>query len=101
MGEMDWTLPDSASAFRPVRPIGDRLRAYTVAEGSWRLLNHTLRMAHACGFVEPATRDSYALLDVLDDGNDIVAGYGVPHARAWRWWYRKLGCRIDRELTEI
>lgn len=82
--------PDASafSAFR-VLPNGEG-RAYTVAEASWRKLEHTLRMARAVGYVTPPT----AILDVLDDGDTIIQDFGIPTAVAFRWWKRKTGWRV-------
>jgi hypothetical protein len=41
----------------------------------------------------------YAVLDVLDSDGDIVQDFIIPHARAFRWWYRKLG--LGRSATTI
>lgn len=92
-------LHPAAVALTAVRLVGDdTLRGYTIAEpeGGWPQLERMVRMASVLGYLRPPGRpeDSYAVLDVLDENNDIVQDYMIPHARAWRWWYRKLGLRV-------
>lgn len=85
------------SAFR-ILPNG-RGRAYTVvsAPSGHRAVERVVRMARAFGFIEPpASKPSYAMLDVwADEDTGVVQDYSIPHARAWRWWYRKLGLRVE------
>lgn len=69
-------------------------RAYTVAEGSWRLIEQTLRQARACGLVTDDARDSYSVLDVYDE-DGIIQDFGIPNAQAFRWWKRKLDLRVE------
>jgi hypothetical protein len=90
--------PASASALSAVRPLpnGDVV-GYMTVEGPWRLIEQTVRMAAAVGYVTEARDDSYAIIDVHNDNDDIIADYGVPTSRAWRWWYRKCGFRVAEE----
>ena len=83
--------PDASalSAFR-VLPNGEG-RSYSIVEGP---IEHLFRMARACGFVVPSGQDGYAVLDVLDDDDNIVQDFTIPTSRAFRWWYRKLHLRV-------
>lgn len=93
---MDIALHPDAAALTAVREVGGDLRTYTVAEptGGRAQIDRILRQARAVGFIRPAAgADSYAVLDVLDENDDIVQDYAIPTATAWRWWYRKLHLR--------
>lgn len=87
------------SAFR-VLPSGEG-RAYTISEApsGRRAINHLLRMARACGFIEDASweGESYAVLDILNGEDDIVQDFHIPTAQAFRWWKRKIHMRVQRE----
>lgn len=93
-------LHPDASALGAMRVLknGDG-RFYTVVNGSWRLIEQTLRMAQAFGFVTDAAKGSYAVLDVYDDTDSIVQDFGIPTAQAWRWWKYKLGLRVVKEAA--
>ena len=39
----------------------------------------------------------YAVLDVVDGQGDILQTFPIPHARAFRWFYRKLRLRVESE----
>jgi hypothetical protein len=98
MAEM--TLSFEARGFGALRVLADgRGRAYTevVVEDAngWTWLNHHLRMARATGFVGLCNDDDYALLDVLDEAGDIIQEFGIPTRRAFAWWYRKMGWRVE------
>lgn len=93
-------LHPDASAYGALRVLKNGTgRFYSVAEGSWRLMEQTLRQARAFGFVtdEATAQASYAVLDVYADW-DIVQEFGIPTAQAWRWWKRKLGLRVVEEV---
>jgi hypothetical protein len=78
--------PSTATALSAVRalPSGEA-RGYTTVEGPYRLIERTVRTAWHVGYVTRAGEDSYAVIDVIDDNSDIIADYGVPHARAFQW----------------
>ena len=104
-------LPDlhpdavAVSAFRAL-PNGVG-RQYTASEATsdnkWRAINHLLRMARACGYIKPTSGDCdcYAVLDILDDNDDIVQDFCIPTSRAFGWWYRKLRLRVVDVEAEI
>lgn len=93
------TLHNDASGLSALRILKNgRGRFYSAVDGSWRLIEQTLRMAGAFGFVRDSGGDKgYAVLDVLDDEGQIVQDYCIPDALAWRWWKRKLGLRVVAE----
>ena len=74
-------------------------RFYTRVEGSHRLIDQTFRQARAFGFVEDfdGGDEGYAVLDVLNIWDEIVQDYRIPNVKAWRWWKRKLGLRVEAE----
>lgn len=80
------------------RPLNEHeLRGYTIVEPTGgRQMERAVNTALYVGYLRPPGRpeDSYAVLDVLDGNGDIVQEWDIPHARAWRWWYRKLGLRV-------
>lgn len=84
------------SAFR-ILPSGEG-RAYSVVEASrgWLGLERLLRMARAVGYIAPPCSAGYAVLDVYDDDDSIIQDFTIPTARAFRWWKRKLGLRVER-----
>jgi len=86
-----------ASALTAVRIVGSELRTYTIVESErgWRGIEHMLRTAWKVGRITQASRDSYALLSVLDDDDTELHEWGIPNATAFRWWYRKVGWRVQ------
>ncbi|MGH9152724.1 MAG: hypothetical protein ACRD03_10080, partial [Acidimicrobiales bacterium] len=72
------------SAFR-ILPDGQG-RAYSISEApSGRVaIERSLRIASTLGYVGAAGQESYAVLDVLDDQDDIVQDFAIPTARAFR-----------------
>ena len=99
--------PDAAAvtAFRGL-PDGTG-RPYTVSEqvadNKWLAINHLLRMASACGYAKAPCGDGscYAVLDILDDNEDVIQDFCIPTDRAFRWWYRKLHLRVVDVEAEI
>jgi hypothetical protein len=95
----------AVSAFRAL-PDGTG-RAYTVSEATsgnkWRAINHLLRMARACGYARPSCGDCdcYAVLDILDDNEDVIQDFCIPTNRAFGWWYRKLHLRVVDVEAEV
>lgn len=98
--------PDAVrlSAFRAM-PDGSG-RQYTVSEapGGRRAIEHITRTAWHVGYLEPShieeVEKCYAVLDLLDDGDGIVQDMCIPTAKAFRWWYRKLGLRVVPEPAQ-
>lgn len=88
-------LPEASglSAFREL-PDGSG-RAYTVVEApSGRVaVERIVRTARAVGFLLPPGSEGYAILDVWDD-DGVIQDFVIPDARAFRWWYRRLGLRV-------
>lgn len=89
----------AVSAFRALP--GGGARAYTVVENSdgWAGLNRLVRRAAKVGYLRPlkSVPEPYAVFDVLDDNDELIQHYAVPHARAWRYLYRKAGLRVAGE----
>jgi hypothetical protein len=84
-------------AFR-VLPNGDgrNYSATTFPADPWQGCERTIRTARAIGAIgEPG--DSYAVIDVLDVEGSIVQDFGVPTAKAFRWWKRKLNLTVVSE----
>lgn len=89
-----------AVALTAMRPVNGVARFYSVAEADSgrRAIVALFMQAQACGFIKPSnTEPSYAVLDVLDADDDIVQDWNIPTATAWRWWYRKLHLRVERD----
>lgn len=77
-------------------------RFYTVMEvPSWQSIEWLMRQAEATGALRPSTADDdcYAVLDLYDDDGSIIADFAIPTARAFRWWYRKVGWRVEEPAT--
>lgn len=95
----------AVSAFRAL-PDGSG-RQYTASEATsgnkWLAINHLLRMARACGYVKPTCGgcDCYAVLDILNDNDDVIQDFCIPTNRAFGWWYRKLHLRVVDVQAEI
>lgn len=89
--------PDAAvglTMFR-VLPNGEA-RTYLNAWASWEDIEHSVRTARAVGYLNDDDADGvYAVLDVLDEDEDVLDDYVIPTARAARWWYRHLGLRVQ------
>lgn len=84
------------SAMRPVRGVARNYIGVEFTRG-WNGVEHFVRMLMKVGFISPSSSaPSYAVLDVLDADGDIIGDYAVPHARAFRFIYRKLGLRVER-----
>ena len=104
-------LPDlhpdavAVSAFRAL-PDGTG-RQYTVSEttsdNKWLSINHLLRMARACGYIKASDGgcDCYAVLDILNDDEDVIQDFCIPTNSAFGWWYRKLHLRVVDVEAEI
>lgn len=104
-------LPDlhedavAISAFRGL-PDGTG-RAYTVSEptadNKRQAIDHLLRMASACGYVKTSHGgcECYAVLDILNDDEEVVQDFCIPTSRAFGWWYRKLHLRMVDIAAEI
>lgn len=88
------TIPDSAVAVSAFRALPDGSgRQYTISDPSRgrATIVKTAMMARAVGYIAPPDSGTpYAVIDLLDAGNDIVGDIGVPNAAAWSWWHRKL-----------
>lgn len=86
-------------AFRALRDGTGR--SYTVMEvPSPRAIGHLMRQAEATGGLRPSCNlgrpcGCYAVLDLYDD-DGIIADFCIPTARGFRWWYRKVGWRMER-----
>jgi hypothetical protein len=104
-------LPDlhpDAVAVSAFRGLPDETgRQYTVSEttsgNKWLGINHLLRMARACGYVKATSSDCdcYAVLDILDDSEDVIQDFCIPTSRAFGWWYRKLHLRVVNVEAEV
>lgn len=87
------------TAFRPMPDgTGRQYTATTFPRDPWQGCEMYIRRAGCIGFLTPSSADpdsGYAVLDVLDDVGDIVADYEIPTARAFKWWYRTMGWRVE------
>ena len=91
--------PDGAVALTAFRELPDgRGRQYTESwtpGNPWRGCEHFIRMCAAIGFLrESVSEHSYAVLDAIDEDGGILATYDIPHARAFKFIYRKLHLRV-------
>lgn len=94
-------LHPDAHSFGALRPVGNGARHYEPRWAGPKWAEQLFRMAKATGQVKPCgTAPSYALLDVLDADGDLMQTYAIPNARAFRWWYRKVGWRLVREPAD-
>lgn len=101
-GETIPVVPEAAvglGAFRALKN-GDA-RAYTNVRfrRGYPAVERFLRTLAAIGYLDALRddhdpRDCYAVLDVLDENEDILCDFGIPHARAFRYVYRKLELRV-------
>lgn len=84
-------------AFR-VLPDGTG-RNYTVMDvPSWRSIEQLMRQAQATNGLRASCSnqcDCYAVLDLYDDDITIIADACIPTRRAFQWWYRKVGWRVE------
>ena len=91
--------PADAVALTAFRELPDgRARQYTESwtpGNPWQGCERFIRMCGAIGYLrESAPGHAYAVLDAVSDGGDILATYDIPHARAFRFIYRKLHLRV-------
>jgi hypothetical protein len=88
-------------AFR-VLPDGTG-RSYTIMDvPSWQSLEQLMRQAQATCGLRPTCEGAapcgcYAVLDLYDDADCVVADGCIPTRRAFRWWYRKVGWRVEAD----
>lgn len=91
--------PSGAVGLSAIRGLPDgSMRQYNAVEFTqgWYGVERFIRTLRAIGFVEPSSAaPSYAVLDVLDADGDIIGDYNIPHARAFRYVYRKLKLRVE------
>lgn len=76
---------------------GCQYTAVTFPANPWQGCERTIRMGRAFGYVTAVTPDCYAVLDVLDADGDLIQTFGIPHTRAFHWYYRKLHLRVESE----
>jgi hypothetical protein len=91
--------PPAAVALTAFRELPDgRARQYTEAwteDNPWQGCEHFIRMCGAIGYLcESTPEHAYAVLDAIGEDGDILATYDIPHARAFRFIYRKLHLRV-------
>lgn len=105
-GIADCTPPPETSGVGAFRVLPDGTgRNYTPMDvPSWRSIEHLMRQARATGGVQPSCdlREScgcYAVLDLYDDDGAIIADRCIPTARGFRWWYRKVGWRVEQPIA--
>ncbi len=94
--------PADAVALTAFRELPDgRARQYTEAwtpDNPWQGCEHFIRMCRAAGYLRESSREHcYAVLDAISEDGDILATYDIPHARAFRFIYRKLHLRVAGE----
>ncbi|MFI6512991.1 hypothetical protein ACIBCT_35780 [Streptosporangium sp. NPDC050855] len=92
-------LHPAAAALTAFREVNGEGRTYTVSEapGGRGSIVRSLNRARAVGYVKPPERDCYAVLDVLNGDDEPVQEFAIPTARAFRWWYRHLRLRVERD----
>lgn len=96
--------PAAATALSAIR--ADRKGAmiqYTTVEfhRGWNGVETFIRTLMKVGYIKPAsTANSYAVLDVLDDNDDIIASYDLPTRNAFAYVYRKLRLRVVKPPPE-
>jgi hypothetical protein len=91
--------PADAVALTVFRELPDgRARQYTESwtpDNPWRGCEWFIRMCGALGYLKDSTPEhAYAVLDVVGTDGDILETYDIPHARAFRFIYRKLHLRV-------
>ena len=91
--------PADAVALTVFRELPDgRARQYSenyTPGDPWRGCEWFIRMCGALGYLRDSTPDhAYAVLDAISEDGDILATYDIPHARAFRFIYRKLHLRV-------
>ena len=92
--------PADAVALTAFRELPDgRARQYTEActpDNPWQGCEWFIRMCGAVGYLTDSTTSehSYAVLDAISKDGDILATYDIPHAKAFRFIYRKLHLRV-------
>ncbi|GGL55330.1 hypothetical protein [Planomonospora parontospora] len=74
-------------------------RTYTIAEapGGRGSIERSVLIATKLGFIrvpEPG-QVGYAVLDLLDRDDQPVQELCIPTRRAFTWWYRTLGLRVE------
>lgn len=89
--------PAAAVALTAFRELpGGRGRQYSEAwfpDNPWQGCEHFIRTCGALGFLRESS-PTYALLDAIGEDGEILATYDVPHARAFKFIYRKLQLRV-------
>jgi hypothetical protein len=81
-------------------------RSYTLMDvPSWQSIEWLMRQAEATGALRPCCAgpepcSCYAVLDLYDDSDGIIQDFCIPTARAFRWWYRKVGWRVQTPTYE-
>lgn len=91
--------PPAAVALTAFRELPDgRARQYTetwTPGNPWQGCARFIRMCGKLGYLRDSVPGhAYAVLDAVGEGGDILATYDIPHARAFRFIYRKLHLRI-------
>jgi len=91
--------PAEAVALTAFRELPDgRARQYTEAwtpDNPWQGCERFIRMCDALGYLKKSTPEhAYAVLDAIGPDGDILETYDIPHARAFRFIYRKLHLRV-------
>lgn len=89
--------PTPVVSFGALRIVAREGRFYEPTWAGEKWAEQLLRQAPACGLVADSSVEGYAVLDGLAENGDIVADWTIPHARAFRWWYRKVGSQVVRD----
>lgn len=84
------------TAFR-ILPNGEgrQYSATTFPKGPWQGCERTIRTANTFGYLADDGSEGYAVLDVLDENGDIVQDFTIIHARAFKWFKRKLNWCVE------
>jgi hypothetical protein len=77
---------------------GRQYTATTFPRSPWQGCERFVRMCAAVGYVRDCTPEhAYAVLDAINDDGDILETWDITSAKAFRFIYRKLNLRIERE----
>lgn len=100
--------PATATALSVIRanPRTGAMIQYTTVEfiHGWPGVEHFIRTLMKVGYIKPSsssTDPGYAVLDVLDDDDDIIGDYSLPNRNAFGFVYRKLHLRVARPVEDL
>lgn len=83
------------SAFRALPNGAGRQYSVVEAPSGYDAVELSIRRFNAFGFIGGTSEDCYAVLDVLDENDDIIQDFHIPNARAFRYIKQVLGLRVE------